>query len=210
MYEDFVVGEFYNQLRNPYHWKVDTEGNQLPYFDRVTIELVEDRQGVALGNVTGQFDFDTTWVGIQRIQLFSEAIQEGRDISLTFADYDGVAFHFGLDHPDRVIKSAFRDLNFRRAVSIGINRQEIGDLFYAGLFNPNGSSLSPESGYRSDADGQLWAQYDPEGARAMLEEAGYVDSDGDGFREAPGGEALQPIIEVGIHDLFTPIVEFVN
>jgi len=210
MYEDFVVGEFYNQVRNPYYWKVDPEGNQLPYFDRVTIELVEDRQGVALGNVTGQFDFDTTWVGVQHIQLFSEAIQEGRDISLTFADFDGVAFHFNLDHADPVIRSAFRDVNFRRAVSIGINRQEIGDLFYAGLFNPSGSSLAPESGYYTAEDGGLWAQYDPEAARAMLEEAGYVDADGDGFREAPGGEALQLIIEVGIHDLYTPIVELVT
>ena len=176
----------------------------------MTIELVEDRQGVALGNVTGQFDFDTTWVGVQHIQLFSEAIQEGRDISITFADFDGVAFHFNLDHPDDVIRSAFRDVNFRRAVSIGINRQEIGDLFYAGLFNPNGSSLSPESGYHTEEDGQLWAQYDPDGANAMLEEAGYVDTDGDGFREAPGGEPLQLIIEVGIHDLYTPIVELVT
>ena len=50
----------------------------------------------------------------------------------------------------------------------------------------------------------------PDGARAMLEEAGYVDADGDGFREAPGGEALQLIVEVGIHDLYTPIVELVT
>lgn len=48
------------------------------------------------------------------------------------------------------------------------------------------------------------------GANAMLEEAGYVDSDGDGFREAPSGEPLQLIIEVGIHDHYTPIVELVT
>ena len=171
---------------------------------------MEDRQAVALGNVTGQFDLDAMWVGVQHIQLFTEAIQEGRDISLTFADFDGVAFYFNLDIEDPVKKAAFRDVNFRRAFSMAINRQEIGDLYYAGLFNPAGSVFAPESGFFDADDAMLWSGFDPEGAAALLEEAGYVDVDGDGFREAPGGEALQIIIEVGVHDLYTPIVELVT
>lgn len=207
MLEEYVPGEFYHLVRNPYYWKVDPEGNQLPYFDRVTVELVEDRQAVALGNVTGQFDMDAMWVGVQHLQLFTEAIQEGRDISLTFADFAGVAFYFNLDHPDPVKKAAFRDINFRRAFSMAINRQEIGDLFYAGLFNPAGTVFAPESGYYTEEDAALWSAYDPDAARAMLDEAGYADVDGDGFRENPEGQPLQIVIEVGQHDLYTPIVE---
>ena len=210
MLDEYVPGEFYNLVRNPYYFKVDPEGNQLPYMDRVTVELVEDRQAVALGNVTGQFDMDAMWVGVQHIQLFTEAIQEGRDISLTFADFDGVAFYFNLDHPDPVKKAAFRDVNFRRAFSMAINRQEMGDLFYAGLFNPAGSAFAPESGFFNEEHAQLWANYDPEAAMALLDEAGYVDTDGDGFRENPDGEALQIVIEVGVHDLYTPIVELMT
>ena len=210
MLEENVTGEFYNLVRNPYYFKIDTKGNQLPYFDRVTVELVEDRQAVALGNVTGQFDLDAMWVGVQHIQLFTESIQEGRDISLTFADFDGVAFYFNLDIEDPVKKAAFRDINFRRAFSMAINRQEIGDLFYAGLFNPAGSIFAPESGFYHEEHSQLWANYDPDAAMALLEEAGYVDIDGDGFRETPDGEALQIVIEVGIHDLYTPIVELMT
>lgn len=210
MLDEYVVGEFYNITRNPYYWKVDTEGNQLPYFDAVSLELVEDRQAVALGNVTGQFDMDAVWVGVQHIQLFTEAIQEGRDISLTFADFDGVAFYFNLDHADPVKKAAFRDINFRRAFSMAINRQEIGDLFYAGLFNPAGSVFAPESGFFNADHAQLWSNFDPEASKALLDEAGYIDTDGDGFRESPDGEALQFVIEVGIHDLYTPIVELMT
>ncbi len=210
MLEEYTPGEFYRLVRNPYYFKVDPEGQQLPYFDRVTVELVEDRQAVALGNITGQFDMDAMWVGVQHIQLFSEAIQDGRDVSLTFADFDGVAFYFNLDHEDEVKKAAFRDINFRRAFSMAINRQEIGDLFYAGLFNPAGSVFAPESGFYEEDAAQLWANYDPEAAMALLDESGYVDADGDGFRDSPDGEPLQFIIEVGVHDLYTPIVELMT
>ena len=209
MLEEYTPGEFYRLVRNPYYFKVDPEGNQLPYFDRATVELVEDRQAVALGNVTGQFDMDAMWVGVQHLQLFTEAIQDGRDVSLTFADFDGVAFYFNLDFEDPVKKAAFRDINFRRAFSMAINRQEIGDLYYAGLFHPAGSVLAPESGYYDEADAQLWS-YNPEAAIALLDEAGYMDVNGDGFRENPDGEPLQLIISVGIHDLYTPIVELMT
>ena len=210
MLDEYIPGEIYKMKRNPYYWKVDPEGQQLPYMDAASVELVEDRQAVALGNITGQFDLDAMWVGVQHIQLFTEAIQEGRDVSLTFADFDGVAFYFNLDHSDPVKRAAFRDVNFRRAFSMAINRQEIGDLYYAGLFTPSGSVFAPESGFYDAEVAKLWSAYDPEAAAAMLEAAGYVDVDGDGMRESPSGEALQIIIEVGIHDLYTPIVELVT
>lgn len=210
MLDEWVAGEMYKLVRNPYYWKVDPEGNQLPYFDYATVEMVEDRQSVALGNVTGDFDLDAMWVGVQHLQLFTEAIQDGRDISLTFADFTGMAQHFNMDHPDPVKRAAFRDVNFRRAYSMALNRQEIGDLYYSGLLTPAGSVFSPVSPYYTEADAQLWSQYDPEASNAMLEEAGYKDVDGDGFREAPDGSKLEVIIDVGQHDLYTPIVELMT
>lgn len=210
MLDEWVEGDVYKLVRNPYYWKVDPEGNQLPYFDFATVEMVEDRQSVALGNVTGDFDMDAMWVGVQHLQLFTEAIQDGRDISLTFADFAGMAQYFNLDHPDPVKRAAFRDLNFRRAYSLALNRQEIGDLFYSGLLQPTGVVYSPTTPYYTEEDAQLWARYDPEAAQAMLEEAGYVDVDGDGFREAPDGSPLEIIIDVGQHDLYTPIVELIT
>ncbi len=209
MFEEYIPGEIYRVTRNPYYWKVDTAGNQLPYFDSAQYEIVEDRQAVALGAVTGQIDLDATWVGVQHLQLFTEAIQEGRDISLTFADFSGVAFYFNLDHEDPVKQALYRDINFRRAFSMALNREEIGNLFYAGLFNPTGTVFAPESGYYTEEDAQLWAAYDPEAANALLDEAGYADVDGDGFRESPDGEPLQIVLEVGIHDLYTPMTELV-
>ena len=63
MLDEWVEGDAYRLVRNPYYWKVDPEGKQLPYFDHAVVEMVEDRQSVALGNVTGDFDMDAMWVG---------------------------------------------------------------------------------------------------------------------------------------------------
>ena len=210
MLDEWVEGDAYRLVRNPYYWKVDPEGNQLPYFDQAEVDMVEDRQSVALGNVTGDFDMDAMWVGVQHLQLFTEAIQDGRDISLTFADFVGMAQYFNLDHPDPVKRALFRDINFRRAYSMALNRQEIGDLYYSGLLEPAGVVFSPVSPYYTEADAQLWSQYDPDAANALLDEAGYADTDGDGFREAPDGSPIEIVIDVGQHDLYTPIVELMT
>ncbi len=209
MLDEWMEGDMYKLKRNPYYWKVDPEGKQLPYFDYATVDIVEDRQSVALGNVTGDFDLDAMWVGVQHLPLFMEAIQDGRDISLTTADFAGVAQFFNLDHTDPVKRAMFRDLAFRRAYSMAINRQEIGDLYYSGLLQPMGMVFSPSSPYYQGEDGQLWSGYDPAGANTLLDEAGYNDVDGDGFREAPDGSPIELIIDVGQHDLYTPIVELI-
>lgn len=210
MLDEYSPGELYKMVRNPYYWKVDPDGNQLPYFDYATVELVEDRQAVALGNVTGQFDMDAMWVGVQHLQLFTEAIQDGRDVSLSFADFSGIGFYFNLDIEDAAKKAAFRDVNFRRAFSLALNRQEIGDLFYSGLFEPSGSVFAPQSGAYTEEDAAKWSAYDPDAANAMLDEAGYADIDGDGFRESPDGQELQIILDVAVHDLYTPVAELVT
>jgi peptide/nickel transport system substrate-binding protein len=210
MLEEYIPGDIYRLVRNPYYWKVDPEGNQLPYMDHAYVQLVEDRQAVALGNVTGQFDLDAMWVGVQHLQLFTEAIRDGRDISLTFADFTGVGFYFNLDIEDPVKRAAFRDPAFRRAFSMALNREEIGHLFYAGLFQPAGSVFAPHSGYYTEEDAAKWASYDPDAANALLDEAGYLDVTGDGFRDSPDGQPLQIILDVGVHDLYTPVVELVT
>jgi peptide/nickel transport system substrate-binding protein len=121
-----------------------------------------------------------------------------------------VGFYFNLDVEDPVKRAAFRDRDFRRAFSMAINREEIGNLFYAGLFSPAGSVFSPNSGFYREEDAALWSSYDPAAANAMLDAAGYLDVNGDGFRDSPSGEPLQIILDVGVHDLYTPVVELVT
>ena len=171
---------------------------------------VEDRQAVALGNVTGRFDLDSMYVGPQHLALFSESIQNGRDISIIFGEVPGMAMYFNMDHPDEDLRAVFRDVSFRRAMSMAIDREEINNVFYNGLLLPGGAAFSPANAFYSDEDYALWADHNPEAANALLDEAGYEDVDGDGFREDPEGNPLNVIIDVGQHDLYTPIVELIT
>jgi len=209
MLDDYVEGEHYKLVRNPYYWKVDPEGNQLPYFDRAEVTVVEDRQAVALGNVTGKFDLDAMWVGPQHLGLFSEAIQDGRDIDIIFGDVQGMAIYSNMDHPDEAKRAVLRNRDFRRALSLAIDREEINNVFYNGLLQPGGSAFSPVTGYFREEDYALWADHDVERAKELLAEAGFEDSDGDSFVESPDGAPINVVVDVGQHDLYTGIVELI-
>ena len=210
MLDDYVEGSHYRLVRNPYYWKVDPEGNQLPYFDRAEVTHVEDRQAVALGNVTGRFDLDAMFVGPQHLALFAEAKQDGRPIEVIFGEVPGMAIYFNMDHADEDKRALFRDRAFRRALSLGIDREEVNNVFYNGLLKPGGSAFSSVTPYFTQEDYALWADHDPAEANAILDEAGYADVDGDGFREDPDGDPINVVVDVGQHDLYTGIVELIT
>lgn len=207
--EEYVPGEKFVLVRNPYYWKVDKDGKQLPYFDRIEIREVEDRQAVALGNVSGVFDSDGMWVGVQHLQLFLEE-QSKRKYDLGWTSVAGMAMYFNYDALDEGVRNAFRDVNFRRAFSLAVNRDEIDFVSFNDLLTARGWAWSPLSAYYDENVAKLWIEHDPEKAKQLLEEAGYKDVNGDGFRETPDGKPLEIIVDVSQHDLYVPINEMIR
>ncbi len=206
--EEYAPGERFVLVRNPYYWKVDEEGNQLPYADRVEVREVEDRQSVALGNVSGEFDADGMWVGIQHLQLFLEE-QANREYDIGYATVEGMTWYLNYDAADPTVRSAIRDVNFRRALSLGMNRDEINFVSFNDLLTPRGWYWAEWAPFFEEEDSVLWIEHDPDQARQLLDEAGYADVNGDGKREAPDGSALQIVIDVSQHDLYVPINEMI-
>ncbi|RYD46832.1 MAG: ABC transporter substrate-binding protein [Verrucomicrobiaceae bacterium] len=107
-----------------------------------------------------------------------------------------VSFQVSQITPDENNRKAFTDVNFRRALSMLIDRQTIVDIAGYGypLVNEDPASLGEL--YKAFANPEVETQYgqygkfDLEAAVALLDESGYVDGDGDGFRDNPDGTPI--------------------
>ncbi len=97
-----------------------------------------------------------------------------------------LAFNFGGQSPEADPLPALHDITVRQAIAMAIDKQAIADKVYQGTAAPGDTIIRPASAFwHLDIPAEEELAYDPEAAAAMLEEAGYVDSDDDGVREDP-------------------------
>ncbi len=183
--------------RNPYYWKVDPQGNQLPYIDRVTHELLQDRQLVTLKAIAGEIDMQYRHMQVKDIPLYMENREKGDYRVLMWPNTLGSEFVLMFNQnwdKDPVVAQFLRSKEFRRALSVAINREEISKVAYLGLAVPRQSTLIPESpGYNPDWE-KAWTEYDPDKANQMLDELGLTEKDSDGFRLRPDKQGPLTII----------------
>jgi len=210
MLESYNADSHITLVRNPYYFKVDTEGNQLPYIDYYQWNVIPDRPNIALKAVAGEIDLDGMWVGVPQIPLFF-AEQEARGFSLGWYE-DVIAFALfpNYDYERESTRNVLRDVNFRRALSLAMNRTEINRTFYFDLLEISGSCFNGVTPFWDEACKDIYTAYDPEAAMALLDEAGIVDVNGDGYRETPEGDTLELIVDVYQHDLYVPLMEMVT
>jgi peptide/nickel transport system substrate-binding protein len=100
-------------------------------------------------------------------------------------------FSFNVTSEDMEKRKVFGDIRFRQAMSVAMNRDEINEVVFFGLGNPQQyTAFSPTPGFVSEATEQSYTQFDPDMANTLLDEIGMVDVDGDGMRELPNGDTL--------------------
>jgi peptide/nickel transport system substrate-binding protein len=209
MLDDFQADVGLKTARNPYYFKVDTAGNQLPYADTMNWNIVGDRPTIALKCIAGEVDYDGMWVGIPQIPLFF-AERDKRGFSLGWYEHNPAwKMSPNYDYPDETIRNVIRDVNFRRALSLALNRDEMNRTFYYDLATVFNACFNGATPFFDEECAQTYSAYDPDGSKELLDEAGYADVTGDGYRETPGGEPLELIIDVYQHDLYVPLMEAV-
>lgn len=190
------IDEFGNKfyVRNPYYWKVDTEGKQLPYVDRQVRLLISDLEVVKLNIQAGELDYaDKMAIGDLPVLKAGEA--DGNYTTLLFPADAGAAnkYQFNLTVNDPVLREIFNDIRFRQAMSLAVNREEINETLFFNLGVPRQWGVSSASPFYEDWMGSYYADYDPDQANALLDEMGLTMGP-DGVRLRPDGAPLKIVL----------------
>jgi peptide/nickel transport system substrate-binding protein len=182
--------------RNPYYWKVDPEGNQLPYIDELRIDLVENDEALNLKAINGEIDMQFRGIQISKFSLLQENKEKNGYRVLPWPDASGskVAFFVNQTIADADLKPVFQNVKFRQGLSYAINRKRINEVAYFGLGKERNAILIPGSPFYEDAQESLYAQYDQAKSNALLDEVG-LKKGADGFRTLPSGKPLELTIE---------------
>jgi peptide/nickel transport system substrate-binding protein len=193
--------------RNPYYWKIDTAGNQLPYADRLEFSVIPNPDVILLRFLNGELDLLGRYFVSRMYQTLKHEAGPGRFTVYLGEPKPSVCFFLNWDAKNPALREAFRNLQVRIALSHGMNRPEIGEVVLHGLLVPTGISLSRSSPFYSEEVVSLYSQYDPGKARSLLNDAGYRDHDRDGIRELKDGSPFELTIDVIADTDFPDICE---
>ena len=185
--------------RNPYFWKVDTSGRQLPYIDTVTFDLVTDGEVINLKASAGELDFQFRHLNPTNFTLFKENEERGGYRTLTYIHdkEQSAIISINLTNKDPNIRAVVSDVRFRKAMSYALNRNDINELVYGGLAGPPSQVVPfPESPFHLAELASAYVEYDPDQANALLDEMGLTGRDGNGFRLRPDGETMSLTVEI--------------
>ena len=188
--------------RNPYYFKVDTEGNQLPYVDKLVVEYVQNLEAMNLKAISGQLSVAGLDLLLQSFPVLKNGEQQGGYKVHTVYSERGadVALALNQNHPDPVLKKLFGDVKFRQALSLGIDRDEINELVFLGQGTPRQATVNETASFYKKEWGEHFARYDLERANTMLDELGLDKKGPDGVRLRPDGQPMTFQLEYLPHE----------
>ena len=198
--------------RNPYFHRVDENGKQLPYVDKIQLG-VSSSEIIAAKTATGESDLQGVGLGLPDFTLIKEG--ENRfpiKVSLwRKTQGSSVALYPNLTCVDEVWRNLFQDVRVRRAMSLAINRREINQVLYYGLAHESADTVLPDSPLYKPEYSSAWTEYDPEQANRLLDEVGLTKRDASGTRILSDGRRADITIEsAGESTLETDVLELIT
>ncbi|WP_114559271.1 ABC transporter substrate-binding protein [Desertihabitans aurantiacus] len=182
-------GTHVTAVRNPYYWKVDPEGSQLPYIEDIRSELLQDIEVELLKIVNGEIDMQMRNFGtIRNLPVVADNQESGgyRMFTVTPQGVNAMVIGFNQTLQDEGKAAMYANKDFRVGLSHAINRQRIIDTVYAGQTKPWQCAPMETSPVYDEEFGTQFTEYSPEKANQALDAAGYTEKDGEGFRLRDG------------------------
>jgi peptide/nickel transport system substrate-binding protein len=178
--------------RNPYYFKVDTEGNQLPYIDRLVVDYATGSDVVNLKTISGQLSVAGMDLLLANYPVLKQAEQQGGyKVTLVRTERGAdVALALNQNHPDPVLKTIFNNVRFRQALSLGIDRGEINELVFLGQATPRQATINESASIYKKEWGEAFAKFDLAQANKLLDEVGLDKKGAEGVRLRPDGQPI--------------------
>ncbi len=198
--------------RNPYYHRVDSAGHQLPYANAVIV-TISSSDLIPAKTGTGEVDLQARYLRFDNYTFLKEAEERsGYDVSLwKNGGGSAVALLPNLNISDPAWRKLFRDVRFRRALSLAINREEINQAVFFGLASPSANTVLPESPLFSDNLRSDYATLDLPRANKLLDEIGLTKRGPEGYRLLPDGRRIEIVVETaGESTLQTDVLQLVT
>jgi peptide/nickel transport system substrate-binding protein len=180
--------------RNPYYYKVDTEGQQLPYIDSLISTRVDNTDMVNTRGIAGDADFLRQDPSLAMVPLYKENEAAGNYRVVLLQHHTGISYKLNFTNPEPAWNEVVNDVRFRKALNLATDQDEILQFVY-NTFGQE-SLITP------------W-EYDLDAANALLDEMGMTEYDAEGYRLSPSGLPLKVLVEAfdGNPDM-VPIAEY--
>lgn len=182
--------------RNPYFHRVDAEGQQLPYIDKVVLQI-SDSSLVPAKTGAGESDLQARYLRFDNYTFLKESeARSGYDVRLWDTETGSqLALYPNLNAKDPVWRTLLRDVRFRRALSLAVDRHEINQVIYYGLADEQNNTVLRQSPLYREEYAKRWATYDPDAANRLLDELGLTARDEEGIRLLPDGRPMMIVVE---------------
>ena len=182
--------------RNPFFHRVDSAGQQLPYVDVVEVAIT-DAGLVAAKTAAGDSDLQARGLSLADVTVLKANEAKGKYKVLTWPIAKGsqVALYPNLNANDAGWRKLMRDVRFRHALALGINRSDINKALYFGLAAEGNNAVLKASPLFKPEYLTANAGYDPKAANALLDQIGLTQRGADGVRLMADKRPLELIVE---------------
>jgi peptide/nickel transport system substrate-binding protein len=182
--------------RNPYYYRIDEAGHQLPYIDRVIFSIA-DSKIIPAKTGAGESDLQARYLRFDNY-TFLKASEQRNDFKVRLwrsGPGSQLALYPNLNVNDEVWHGLVRDLRFRRALSLAVDRHEINQVIYFGLAIEGQNTVLPQSPLYDPEYRSAWARFDVREANRLLDLIGLARRGADSIRLLPDGRPMEIIVE---------------
>jgi peptide/nickel transport system substrate-binding protein len=183
-------------VRNPYFHRVDSAGRQLPYIDRIIVGITDDKL-IPAKTGAGDVDLQVRYLRFDNYTFLKQGEKRNNYHVRLWEKALGsqVALYPNMNAEDAEWRKLMRDVRFRRALSLGIDRHEVNEVVYFGLGKESSNTVLQRSAlFRPDLR-SAWTKYDVKAANALLDAIGLTRRDSSGLRLLPDGRPMELVID---------------